>query len=108
VLTALVDEVQFFAGLEADRLAGSDGHFSAGSGIAPDAGLARLDSEDAESAKFNTITGDQGLLHALEDGVDCGFRLGSGQTGAFNNPLYEILFNHLGAILGCNFINLSN
>jgi len=92
----LVEEMKFFARLETDSLAGGDGDFSACSGVAADARLARFDGEYAEPAKFDTVASDQGLLHAFEDGVYSGFCLGSRQSGALHNPLYKILLNHLG------------
>lgn len=92
----LTDEVQLFAGLEANGFARSNGDFGTCAWVASDTRFAGLDREDAEPAKFNTVASDQGLLHAFEDGVDCGLCFGSWQTGAFNNPLYKILFNHLG------------
>jgi hypothetical protein len=88
--------MQFFAGLEADSFAWSNGDLGPCAGIAADACLAWFDSEDTKAAQFDAITGDQSLLHALEDGVYRGFCLGSRQTGALNNPLYKILLNHLG------------
>jgi hypothetical protein len=88
--------MKFFARLEADCFAWSNGDFSSGSWVATDAGLAGFDSEDAESAEFDAVSGDEGLLHAVEDGVNGRFCLGTRQSGALNNPLYKILLNHLG------------
>jgi len=61
--------VQFFAGLESNGLARSDAYFGAGSRVAADASLARANAEDAKSAKFDAISGSQGLLEPLEDGI---------------------------------------
>jgi hypothetical protein len=98
--------MKLFAGLEADRFSGGDGDFGPCSGIASNAGLARLDGEDAEAAEFNAVAGDEVLLHAFEDGVDGSLCFCSWQTGTLNNPLYKILLNHFGAaILGCIFCN---
>jgi hypothetical protein len=88
--------MKLFAGLEADCFARSDGDFCSGPRIAADACFAWFNSEDAEAAQFDAIASNQSLLHAFEDGVYCGFCLGSRQTGALNNPLYKILLNHLG------------
>ncbi len=93
----LVEEVKFFAGLEANRLAGSDADLGAGPGIAADAGLAGLDGEDAESPKFNAFAGDKGLLHALEDGIDGRLCLGPRESGTFNDSLNEILLDQGGS-----------
>jgi hypothetical protein len=99
--------MQLFAGLEANGLARSDGDFSTSPGIAADTGLARLYGEYSESAKFDTVASDEGLLHTFEDGVHCRLCFGSRQAGTFNNPLYKILLNHVGApSLGCNFCKL--
>ena len=85
---ALVEQVQFFAGLEADCLAGGDGDLGSGAWIAADAGLAGLDGEDAEATELDAVACDEGLLHALEDCVDRRLCFGSWQSGALNNPLY--------------------
>jgi hypothetical protein len=90
----LLKQVQFLAGLEADGFSGGDRDFGAGSGIAADAGLAWLDGEDAEASELDPVAGDERLFHAVEDGVDGGFRFGSRQAGALDNPLDEILFDH--------------
>jgi hypothetical protein len=98
--------VKLFAGLEADGFAGGDGDFRASPRVASDAGFAWLDGEDAEAAQFNAIAGDQVLFHAIEDGVDGSLSFGPREAGTFNNPLYKILFNHLGPpSLGCNFLS---
>ena len=86
--------MEFFAWLEADGLAGNDGDFGAGAGVAADAGLAGLDGEDAEAAEFDAVASDHALLHAVEDGVDGGFGLGARETSAFDDSEDEILFNH--------------
>jgi hypothetical protein len=88
--------VELFAGLEADCFAWRDGDFGSRAGITTDAGFAWFNGEDAKAAQFDAIASDQSLLHAIEDGVYCGFCLGSWQAGALNNPLYKILLNHLG------------
>ena len=96
--------MKFFAGLETYSFAWSNDDFRTCSGVTADAGFARFDGEDAEAAQLDTVASDEGLLHALEDGVHRGFCLGSWQSGALNNPLYKILLNHLGPpSLGCNF-----
>jgi hypothetical protein len=96
--------MKLFAGLESDGFARSDGDFGTSSGVATNAGLSRLDSEDAEAAKFNAVTSDKCLFHALEDSVYRSLCFGPWQAGTLNNPLYKILFNHYGPpSLGCNF-----
>ncbi len=88
--------MKLFAGLEANGLSGSDGDFRPSSGVAADACLSWFNSEDTEAAEFNAIARDKGLLHAFEDGIHRGLCFGTRQAGAFNNPLYKILLNHLG------------
>ena len=92
----LGEEVQLIAGLEAHRFAWGDGNFGSGAWVAADAGLAGLDSEDAEATEFDAVSGDERLFHAVEDGVNRSLCLGSWQTGALNNPLYQVLLNHVG------------
>ena len=87
--------MEFLAGLEADGLSGSDGDFSAGAGVSPDAGLAWLDSEDAEAAKLDAVALDEGSFHAFEDGIHGRFSFRTWQSGAFDNPLDQVLLNHL-------------
>jgi hypothetical protein len=88
--------MELFAGLEADRLAWSDGDFGTCPGIAADAGFTWLYGEDAEAAQLDAVARDESLLHAVEDGVHCGLCFGPWQSGTLNNPLYKILLNHLG------------
>jgi len=88
--------MELFAGLEANGFAWSDGDFSASSRVAADAGFTRLNSEDAESTQLDAVARDEGLLHAVEDGVYRRLCFSSWQSGTLNNPLYKILLNHLG------------
>jgi hypothetical protein len=88
--------MKFFAGLEANSLAWGYRNFSAGPGIAPNAGLPWFDCEDAEAAQLDAVARNEGLLHAVEDGVYRRLCFSSWQSGTLNNPLYKILLNHLG------------
>jgi hypothetical protein len=88
--------MELFAGLEANCFAWSNGDFGACPGIAADAGFTWLDGEDTEAAQFNAVARDEGLLHAVEDGVYGRLCFGPWQSGTLNNPLYKILLNHLG------------
>lgn len=88
--------MKLFTGLEANRLPGSNGDFSTCPGIAADAGFAWLNGEHTEAPQFDPVARDEGLLHAVEDGVYCRLRFGPWQSGTLNNPLYKILLNHLG------------
>ena len=93
-LGTLVDDVKLFAGFEANCLAGCDGDFGAGAGIAAYAGFAGLYGEDAEAAEFDAVALDEALLHGFEDGVDCSFCFGPDQSGTFDDTLNEILLDH--------------
>lgn len=102
----LLEQVKLFAGLEADGFSRGDGDFSACSGIATDTGFTWFDGEDAETAQFDAVAGNQVLFHAIEDGVDGSLSFGPREAGTFNNPLYKILLNHLGPpSFGCNFLS---
>ena len=79
--------MKFFAGLESNCFTRSNGDFSACSGIAADACFAWLNGEHTEAAQFDAVARDQGLLHAVEDGVDGVFRFGPRQSGPFDDPL---------------------
>jgi len=88
--------VEFLAWLEADGFARGDGDFRAGAGVAADSGFAGLDGEDAKATEFNAVSANEALLHAVEDGVDSGFGFDSRQAGSLNNPLNQVLLNHVG------------
>ena len=88
--------MQFFTGFKSDSLAWSDGDFGSGARISADAGFAWFDGEDTEATQLDAVACDEGLLHAVEDCVYGRLCLGSWQTGALYNPLYQILLNHLG------------
>jgi hypothetical protein len=93
--------MKLFAGLEADSFARGDGDFSACPGVAPNAGFARFNGEDAETAQFDAVASNQVLFHAIEDGVDGSLCFGPWEASTFNNPLYKILLNHFwAAVLG--------
>jgi hypothetical protein len=85
--------VEVFPGFEPDSLARRNSHFSAGSGVSSDAGLARLYGEDAETAELDAVAFGQGLFHGLEDGIDGCFSLGADEPGPVDDALDEILFD---------------
>ena len=87
--------MKFLAWLEANGLAGSDRDLGAGARISPNPGLSRLDRKDTEAAELDAVSFDERPFHAFEDGVDSRFGLGTWQSGAFNNPLDQVLLNHL-------------
>jgi hypothetical protein len=68
--------VKFLAWLETHGFPRGDADFRAGSGIAANAGLARTNAEDAESAQLDSVTGGQRLFKTLKYGVYGRFRFG--------------------------------
>ena len=54
-LCSRLDGVQFLAGLEPDSFSWGDADFGSGAGIATDAGFARTDAEDAETAQLDAF-----------------------------------------------------
>ncbi len=87
--------MEFFAGLEANGFSGRDGYLSAGPWIAADTSFSWFDSEDTKATELDAISFDQRPFHAFKDGVNRCFRLGARQSGAFDNPLYKVLLDHL-------------
>jgi hypothetical protein len=77
-LTKLIEDLEVFAGLEADGFARGDGDLGAGARVAADAGLAGLDSEDAEAAELDAVSFAEGGLHGFKDAVHGGLGLGAG------------------------------
>ncbi len=66
----LAEDLEVFAWLEADGLAGGDGNLGAGARVATDAGFAGLDAEDAEATELDAVAVRESLLHGFKDGVD--------------------------------------
>ena len=96
---ALVEDLEVFAGLEADCLAGGDGDLGACAGIAADAGLAWLDSKDPKAAKLDTVALAESGLHGFKDAVHGRFGLGAGEAGALDYSLDEVLLDQCGGRL---------
>src|ERR1700753_945079 len=69
--------LQFFSGLEADGFAWRDVDLFAGARIAADAGLARLDAENSESAQLDARAPAERILERFEYRLDRLFRLGA-------------------------------
>ena len=84
---SLGEDLEIFAGLEADSLAGGDGDFGASAGVAAYAGLAGFDGEDAEAAELDAVALAEGRLHGFEDGVYGGLSLGAREAGALDYSL---------------------
>jgi hypothetical protein len=68
-MVELIEQLQLFARLEANSLAGRDAHFGASTGISTNTGLAGPNVKNTEAAKFDAVALCQRLLHALKDGI---------------------------------------
>src|SRR6266850_4721437 len=89
-----LEALKFFAGLEADGFAGRNVDFFTGAGIAADAGLARLDAEDAEAAELDALAAAKGLLKRFENGFDGLLGLGTADTRRGDDGVYNVQLNH--------------
>jgi len=89
-----INRLQFFARFKPDRFAGGDRNLCSGSRIAADAGLSRSHVEHAKSSQLNTIAASQGLLHALEHGLDSHLGFGLGNAGFCHHFVNDIELNH--------------
>lgn len=92
----LVQQVQFFSGFEANCLAWGDGDLGTGPRIAADSCLPWFDGKDSETTKFDAVTGDERLLHTLEDSIHRSLCFCAWKAGAFDYTLYKILLYHFG------------
>jgi hypothetical protein len=91
--------VEFLSGFEANSFTRSNAYFSAGSGIAANAGLAGPYAENPKSAQLNALPGGEGLLQTFEDRINRGLRLGPWQAGALNHVMNNVLLNQRGTSL---------
>ncbi len=89
--------MQFLAGLEADGLAGRNVDFSAGARVAANAGFARADVENAETAKLDAIALRQCLFHRLEDDFHRALGLCLGDASPAHDFVNDIELNHAAA-----------
>jgi hypothetical protein len=92
--------MKFLARFEADCLPGGYAHFGTGAGIAADTGFACADTENAKSAQFDTLTGGQSLLQALEDRIHRGLCLGARQARALDYMMDDVLLNQWSNLTG--------
>ena len=90
---AIFQRMQFLARFETHSFAGRNANFSAGSGIAADAGLAGTDAEDAKTAQFNAFTSGEGLFEAFEDRIHRRLGFGAGKAGALDYMMDDVLLN---------------
>jgi hypothetical protein len=95
----LVQQVQFFAGLEPNGLAGGYADLGTGAWISSNACLAGLDVEDAKSAEFDAVIACERLLHGFENCVDGGLCLDAWQSGTLHYALNEVLLDQWVAFL---------
>ena len=93
---AVCQRMQLLAGLEPYRFARSDADFSAGAGIAANAGLAGSDAEDAEASQFDPLACCKGLLETLEDSIHGRLSLNARQARALDYVVYDVLLNQCG------------
>jgi hypothetical protein len=93
--------LEFLAGLEADGFAGRNADLLAGAGIAADAGLARLDVEDAEAAKLDALSAAESVLHGLENGFNRLFGFASGNIGLCHDGIDDVELNHESSLVQC-------
>ncbi len=88
-----IESMQLFAGLEADCFTGGDADFGPGAGVAADAGFARTNTEDAETAKFNAIPAGEGVFQSFEHCIHGSFRLGPRQACPLDDVVDNILLD---------------
>jgi hypothetical protein len=86
--------LQFFAGLEADSLAGLNVDFLARPRVTPDARLAALDFEDTKSAKLDSLPSHESALHGIKNCLNGHFRLRLGNSGSIQDFSNEIELDH--------------
>jgi hypothetical protein len=105
-LASALERVQLLARLEANGLSGGNADLSPGAGVAADAGFARADTENAESAQLNALAGCESLLKTLEDRIHGCFGLGARQAGALNHVMNDVLLNQGSLLAQVNWLSL--
>jgi hypothetical protein len=86
--------LKFLAGLEAHSFAGRNVDFLAGAGIAADASLARLDTEDAETAKLDTLTAAESIFQGVENGFDGLLGFGAADVRGGDHGVDDVQLDH--------------
>jgi hypothetical protein len=89
-----LERLQVFARLESNGLSGRDVHFRAGSGVPADAGLSRFHGKHTKATQLDPIIGLEGVLHAIENGVDCLLRLCFADSRPLHDLIHKIEFDH--------------
>jgi len=96
-----LEDVQFFAWLEADGFTGGDADLGTGAGIAADTSFAGPNAEDAEAAQFDAFAGGESLFETLEDRIYGSLCLSSGETRALDDMMNDVLLDQRGTSLAC-------
>jgi len=91
ILTVILE---FLPGLKANGLSRRDGHFFAGAGIATDAAFAWLDDENAKAPQLDPIAARKGVLHRIEERLDCLFGFQLRDAGLVGKAIDDIEFDH--------------
>ena len=89
-----LEALEFFAGLKADGFPGRNIDFFPGARIAADAGLARLDAENAKSAELDALAAAEGLLERFENGFDGLLGLSAADVRRGDDGVYDVQLNH--------------
>jgi hypothetical protein len=93
------DALELFAGFEADGFAGRDADFFAGARVAADAGLSRLDAEDAEAAEFDALAAAESLFQRIENGFDGLLGFGAADESLRDNRIHDVQLDHTRLLL---------
>jgi hypothetical protein len=91
ILTVILE---FLPGLKANSLSRRDGHFFAGAGIAADPAFAWLDDENAKAPQLDPIAAREGVLHRIEERLDCLFGFQLRDSGFVGKAIDDIEFDH--------------
>ena len=89
-----LEALKFFAGLKADGFAWRNIDFFPGAWIAADAGLARLDAENAKAAELDALAAAKGLLERFENGFDGLLGLGAADVRRGDDGVYDVQLDH--------------
>jgi hypothetical protein len=91
ILTVILE---FLPGLKANSLSRRDGHFFTGAGIAPDPAFAWLNDENAKPPQLDSIAAREGVLHRIEERLDCLFSFQLRDAGLVGKAIDDIEFDH--------------
>jgi hypothetical protein len=89
-----LEALEFLTGLEADGFAGRNIDFFTSPGISANAGLARLDAEDAEAAELDALATAESLLERFENSFDGLLGLGAADTRLGDDSVYDVQLDH--------------